>query len=785
MARAIDVRGQPAVEGVSRRVAWRSLSLVQSPRIKRYTPYAVIIAAIAIVYHWWLSGGVVTGGDWGYGADAHLRDFWPIPSLWDGAAGTGAANILAAPAFPLYALHGLLAELGIGYAVDERLFWLFPCLLAGALATYALAVALYANRLAGIVAAFFVAFNYYTMGIFAGGQFTVIDAGLLMPVILWLFYRALLRPTASRLAPTALAVGVQVMYDPRSTYLTVWMLLLLALYYVIAQSSVATALRAGLRVALQFAVIGVIVVLMHLFWLLPGHYAEKIALPAGYGAVGGVSALSYFHFDEGFALYQPPPPSTTVGALFLLLPILAFGTLLRRRVTSVDMFLVSMALLAIFFTKGDNPPAGAIYDWLFVHFPGFDIYRDPSKFFQPLLLADALLLGRMAAILAARRSDRPLRNPVAARGRVRTIAPLLCFAAVAVSAAPIASRGSYATFAPVTVPDEYRALEHYMEQQQHFSRTLWVFGQALYVGNTDLHPAISADTVAQQLQPFAQIRDSTPSWLLLPRAKAILQGLSVEYVAVGDNLNPGDSARTTARNRVMQAQRIALVRRAFPRFAEIRIGHIYLFRNPSYLPELFVARAALSGTQARALLQRATAPLDAGARRIGTPGELPIACRACLVDASYGRTRFEAVVHHATRPFLLVLNQSFDPNWVVYIEPSGAPRPFWWTWTHPAVPPRYHTTVNGFANAWWIDAPGTYRIVVDYWPQRLTDVGFILSWLTILVCLTITITPALARIRRRRARTPDVPLIARPRLSGDGAVARFRLRSTATRRRGP
>lgn len=761
MAKARDIRFQSAASEVRRRATLRrNVFLPRSLRARKYLPYVVIIVAIFVVYRWWLTSGVVTGGDWGYGADAHLREFFPIPSLWDvdAADGTGAANIFAGPAFPLYFLHGLLAHLGIGYAVSERLIWLFPCLLAGSFATYAFAVEVFSSRLAGVVSASFVAFNYYTMAIFAGGQFTVIDAGLLMPLALWLFYRALLRPTASRLAPLALAIGVQVMYDPRSTYLTVWVLFLLSLYCVITQPSIAAALRAVLRVTLQFAVIGVGVISMHLFWLLPGRYAEKLVLPGNYNSVGWVGALSYFHFDNGFSLYQPPPPNTLVGALFLLLPVMAFGTLLRRQVTSVDLFLVSVALLFIFFTKGDNPPAGNIYDWMFVHIPGFNIYRDPSKFFQPVLLADALLLGRMVTVLNGQLSM----MWSAARTLTRVAAPLLCFIPVAVSAAPIASRGSYATFAPVTVPGEYLALQRYMEQQRHFSRTLWVFGQALYDGSTALHPAIGADTVDQQLQPFAQVRDSSPSWMLLPRAREILQALSVEYVAVGDNQNPGDSARMTARNRAMQAQRIGLVRRSFLRFAEIRIGNIHLFRNPTYLPALFISRAALSNTQVRALLERATVPSNAGVRRAGTPGEFPTACRACLVDApsSYGQgqTRFEAVVHRATHPFLLVLNQAFDPNWSVYIEPVGAALPFWWPWTHPAVPHRYHTTVNGFANAWWIDMPGTYRIIVEYWPQRLVDVGFVLCWLTILACLSITIAPsALAWVRRQDRSYPQNP----------------------------
>ena len=103
-----------------------------------------------------------------------------------------------------------------------------------------------------------------------------------------------------------------------------------------------------------------------------------------------------------------------------------------------------------------------------------------------------------------------------------------------------------------------------------------------------------------------------------------------------------------------------------------------------------------------------------------------------------------------TRPFLLVLNQSFDPNWAAYVEPTSASQPFWWTWTHPAVLHKYHIPVNGYANGWLIDRPGTYRIVVEYWPQRLTDIGIVVLWLTVLGCVVAVFSPVIVAWTHRR-----------------------------------
>jgi len=743
-------------------------------RWERWAAVLLIVGVIALVYRSWLSSGVVSSGDWTYGADAHLRDLWPFPSVWDDSGGTGSSNILGGPLAPLISLQGLLAYLGIGYATSERLVWIFPCLLAGSFATYALVVSLYASRLAGVVAALFVAFNFYIVSIMGGGQFTVSSGSLLMPVVLWLFYRALTAERASvpRFVLTALIVGVQIMYDLRSTYLTVATLMLFALFHMAAQPSWRAAARALGRVVAQFAVVGVVAVLMNLHWLLPGRFAEaaSIGLPSGYDALGWVHALSYFHLNDGFAFFHPAR-GPYIGLEYFLLPLVVLvglTGLTRRRLTSVDLFLFALALISIFFVKGSNDPGGGLYEWMFRRVPGFNMYRDPSKFFQPLSLAYALLLGRAVAALPGLRLPRVVPSSWAPASRLaaRGAMLLVCLVPVFSFVLPVATGSPYGTFAPIVVPAEYKTLERFMAAQPSFFRTLWLYGLTPYIGNSALHPAIGADSVGQQMQdeyiPLPNPTDTT-TWLALPRARAILQTLSVKYVAIGDNQTPGDTARTTALNKVAQSKFIRLARQTFPGFTQSHIGNVVLFANPRYIPPVYVANVPTLASDAHGLLRRSARSPLAGVARAGAWGEYASACAACagiLSDAGAG-TRFELVVHADVRPFLLVLNQSFDPNWAAYLEPAGGSQPFWWTWTHPAVLHTDHVPVNGYANAWLIDRPGTYRIVVEYWPQRLTDVGFIVLWLTILSCVAIAASPVVVAWLRRAGAVRATPAVER------------------------
>lgn len=715
-------------------------------------PVVLIIGALAVIYRGWLASGVISYGDWGFYSSGRMQDFWPIPSLWDGSSATGAYDILAGPLFPLLFLQGLLNHFGIGYALGERLVWIFPCVLIGALATYALALDLFSSRVAAVISAFCLAFNSYIVVIMTGGQFTVSAGNDLMPLILLFFYRAVRQPSAGRLALTSLAVAIQIMFDLRSTYLTLGVLLIFALFFVFAQKSRHEIRTTVLRVVAQFVAIAVVCVLIHAYWLLPGHYAVRIALPGGYDSTDWVYRLSYMQLSHGFTLFHPfwyqdtgTPRVDTAGPLFYALPIIVFAVLLARRITFVDLFLGVVAIVAIFLVKGDNPPAGNIYNWLFAHLPGFNMYRDPSKFYQPLALAYALLLGRVITLVPtiSKSASRRLRGDVSTAGRA--VVAIICAGIALLPIVPVATGTSWGTLAPQTIPAEYVAFNHFIDGQKQFFRVMWYPSGYGFATASATHPLLSAASVGQAYlsRELPTTTDAT-SWLVLPQAQSVLRALSVKYIVVADD--PHASAQFT----YDRSQAVKLLRHTFPSFSEMRIGNILLFVNHSYLPSVFVPAARLSGAVQRALLQRALAPPIE--RRTGLLGEYSTACQSCLTEMSVSQTRYEMVVHNAKRPFLLVLNQSFDPNWKVYVEPSTTPQPFWWTWTHHARPERDHLTVNGFANGWWINARGSYRIVVEYWPQRLVDAGWVICWLTIIGCLGVAAGPCTVAWYRRRAR---------------------------------
>jgi len=77
---------------------------------------------------------------------------------------------------------------------------------------------------------------------------------------------------------------------------------------------------------------------------------------------------------------------------------------------------------------------------------------------------------------------------------------------------------------------------------------------------------------------------------------------------------------------------------------------------------------------------------------------------------------------NSTDPFILILSQTFDKEWEAKIGAKIINK---------------HFIINGFANGWIIEQSGTFKINLEYSPQRDVEIGRIISIFTIIFSLTI------------------------------------------------
>jgi len=75
---------------------------------------------------------------------------------------------------------------------------------------------------------------------------------------------------------------------------------------------------------------------------------------------------------------------------------------------------------------------------------------------------------------------------------------------------------------------------------------------------------------------------------------------------------------------------------------------------------------------------------------------------------------------NASTPFFLIFSESYDAQWTAYLNGEEI---------------KDHFMVNGYANAWYINKPGSYEIILAFRPQILFTIGVVISLATLAISL--------------------------------------------------
>lgn len=365
-------------------------------RKRRFTvPEAGGFVAVLAVYHGVFFPGAITWGDWGYYINAgSVRRLFPLPSVWS-FADLGKDNVLGLPLGPVDELMGLMARLGVPYSLIERVIFYFPIVILPYLGMVVLLRAIGITPLASAFAGVLFATNTYALALISGGQVTVGMGYALAPWVALAALQLYRRGSLARGGLLGLLVGIQAWYDPRE-----------ALLSCIAMSIVAVILAAVLRrEALgsarfrDVAAAGLALGVTQLHWLLVAIFAIQPALPTGYTGLSSLRGLSYMSLGDGLTIFHPfwpfyeyPASIHVVPALWMAVPMTAALALLRRPLSTKVLSAVAVYLVFSALVSGATEPFAPVNSWLF-SLPGLDVFRDPSPYFGPGVLAAAVLVG--------------------------------------------------------------------------------------------------------------------------------------------------------------------------------------------------------------------------------------------------------------------------------------------------------------------------------------------------------------------------------------------------------
>ena len=408
---------------------------------------SLVLVVVLAVYGIWFQEGTLSAGDWPYLYLENIGEFSWFPEtrfLWLGLYYQIPAKLF-------------VQVLGLSWEVVERVIWFVPFVILSIYSSYSLT-----KSWLGVLV---YTTSTYILMVVGGGQMGVAFGYALAPLVLaWL-----IRGTNQLMG--GLLLAVQLMFDPRMAYITLFGVVL---YYLVTDWKKVRLIIIPLIIAF----------ILNLFWIVPiimsgtGEYGDIYT--------GGemVEFFSFAKFENAISLFHPNWPDNIFGKVgfqrpeFMLLPILAFSSLLFSKKPKI-LFFALLGLVGSFLAKGANEPFGIVYLWLFEHVPGFVMFRDPTKWYLLIALSYCVLIPY-----------------VLNHFKVKWVVWLFIVYWV-ILIRPVWLGKLMGTFRPEAVPGEYIELKDFIYEQDSDFKTLWIPSRQRFGFVSKNHPALEASTTAE------------------------------------------------------------------------------------------------------------------------------------------------------------------------------------------------------------------------------------------------------------------------------------------------
>jgi len=492
------------------------------------------------VFKAWFLEGLITGGDfWPYYNSMYSQ--YPLSlSAWYFNFNAGLGGF-SGPFLWIFLNVGLPITFlgktfGLSWSMIERIYYLFP-LLAISIASSSL---LYTKTIAknnySILASFIFVFNTYFLMVVGGGQ--VLGVGLayaVLPLALSIFVDIsnASKINFKKLLTLGLVLAIQAIFDIRISYITIFAFFIY--FFMLRQFNKQKKYLLSLFVPLC------VLLLLNLFWILPTavvHQNPFDNLGSAYNSINAVKFFSFAKLENTISLLQPNWPENIFGKVsfmkpeFLLLPILAFGSLLFLEKETKErkmhiLFFSLLGLIGAFLAKGAQDPFGGVYLWMFEHIPGFVMFRDPTKWYTLIAISYSILIPYSISKIYAWLKSLSKFSIKSKIFNIQNIFLLfvLGFMLFLIRPALLGQLGG--TFKSVEIPSEYVKLEKLLSHDNRFYRTIWVPQIQRFAFFTNNHPAISANDLFKVNSPKEDV-----NFLNKKEALKTLEESSVKYVII-------------------------------------------------------------------------------------------------------------------------------------------------------------------------------------------------------------------------------------------------------------
>lgn len=541
----------------------------------------VLLLVITILIHrvWFLTNSVIIGSDWGYFFLDTMKEWFPIHSIWNSQLNFGYFDLVSVPFTIPYFVRSLLASLNVPFIWIDRFTYLFPVALLAPLSMYLLIYKLTKNSFGAFFAALLYSINTYILTIQIG-HFTLALVYAIFPLLFYTFVKYLEKPRYKLLYPLIILSLISFSNEARIFLIGSFILIIYMIYTLILSRKKLQ--KKYISSLILQSLVGILIFIGCIsFFSFPLFYSilnasSGIEDVAGRGFFGAEyfllqnAALLFHPFWSGGATTEFIPQS--VPPFMWLIPFYAFLSIFFLRKNRFIGFFILLAAVGIFFSKGISDPFGKVYEWMYYNIPGFNLFREPSKFYFIVAFSYSVLTGFTCYYVSLLFQKRIRFTHV---GLILSILFFTPFLFICAYVAKPAFTGELAqAFQETSLPPEYVYLKDYLKNQQEYFRVMFVPNRQRFEFLSSQHPSLSyygIDADFQSLDPV------------------ILGSYSVKYIIL-----PYDSTNDVYRHSAPfeSWKRKIESYKEYKKINDKRLGKITMYENTSFSPLLYVPKTS-------------------------------------------------------------------------------------------------------------------------------------------------------------------------------------------------
>lgn len=674
--------------------------------MRKLAPVIFLIILALLVFHSWFSPGLLSTFDFPYYSPLMMQNAHMSLYAWDWHVSLDGFARFFSPysfVFPFIFIPQVILGkyLGMDWGMIERVVYLYPLLFLLIFSPLYLFKTIFPHNKFYFFSVLIFSFNTYSL-LLAGGEVYLALAYALIPLIFALYIKIINRRSLKLSLFTGCIIAVQIMMDPRITYVTMFAVTLYVLYiYQDMRNYVSFLTQFVYLYIIPFAVIG----LLQAYWVLPSLlYGSNpvTALGAAYSSSTAVTFFSFAKFENTIALLHPNWPDNIFGKVyfmrweFLLQPVLAFSSLLfmssqalKNSAQKVQvkhmLFFAFLGLIGAFLSKGAEDPFGSLYLWMFSHIPGFIMFRDPSKWYPLIALSYSILIPfTVWKICDWLKDQKKLDNEVNVKVKLfstQNIFLLVITCVLLYLIRPALSGQLNGMFQITQVPNDYANLEKFISIQPDYFRTLWYPSKQRFGFYSQNHPEMSAQVLLNNYDDNKLIAVFSDN-----QTERLLQESSIGYVII-----PNDSEKEIfVTNRLYDEKKY--------KNTVIKLDSVKWLKKQTVF--------------GKSIVYKVPAPKD----HFWSPA------KSVKISYQYvNPTKYYVVIKNAIKGEHLVFSEQFDKNWKMEVMGSTIQSP--------------SSIYDALFNSFILPRNGDYTLEVYFATQKWVDIGVVVSAVSLMLVI--------------------------------------------------